>query len=522
MPLDYPGLARAAEARGDVEQAGALWEEAVRAEPPDDAAFAGLTDYLVRAGQHERALGVCAAAAARTPSRALPHLRAGRILYQQIGDVAGARSHFSLALACEPDNSSAHEHLARIHLDQFEPQLSRGHAELALKRADQASALRIGFTYLNDHEGVIALAIQILANNPVDVEALVLCARAFYMLGRYTESLGMFARAALHSPRRADALFGLGECLMLLGDRESAWRRFDDLVNEDMLARIDIGVRPSAGTFWRGQPLAGKSVFVAHFLGVGDNIMMARYVRSLNERGARVSFCCRPELFRLLENLQGVDELSCDWRSRPWNTYDYWTFDFLLPRHLGGPESVTGFGDGGYVAVPGPPGVRRLPARSDRLRVGLCWSSGPAHFTGLARFLTPEDLRPLADLPDIDWFVVQKGPANAGFAARSGLAAADFSEEWADFRDTAAFMEELDLVVSICSGPLNVAGALGRPAWGLICAAPDWRWGATGATSPWYPGVRLFRQSRLYDWGPVVAELKSALAAYQRPSTGSK
>jgi hypothetical protein len=139
------------------------------------------------------------------------------------------------------------------------------------------------------------------------------------------------------------------------------------------------------------------------------------------------------------------------------------------------------------------------------------------HFTGANRFLAPEAFAPLADLPDVDWFVVQKGPFNAGFAARSGLAAVDLSDDWTDFRDTAALMASLDLVISVDSSPLHLAGALGIPAWGLICAAPDWKWGLR-ETSPWYPQIRLFRQARLDDWAPVIEEVKAALIAYPRAS----
>jgi ADP-heptose:LPS heptosyltransferase len=117
-------------------------------------------------------------------------------------------------------------------------------------------------------------------------------------------------------------------------------------------------------------------------------------------------------------------------------------------------------------------------------------------------------------LTHIDWFVLQKTPDNQNFAARSGLKVQDLSPGWVDLLDTASLMTSLDLTVSICSAPLHLAGALGLTAWGLISAAPDWRWGQRGETSPWYPNLRLFRQETLFDWAPVVEKLKSALAAY--------
>ena len=424
----------------------------------------------------------------------------------------------------DSDSPAAHERLAGIHFDALDAVGARRHGERALAGFDGAARLLILFRYLADYLGVLEYGVPWLEAHPDDIDALIHLGRAFYMLGRYDEALGMFARAARHAPLRLDATFSLGETLMLLGDVEAGWRRFDDLANEGLLQTISAEVRPSMTRFWRGETLTGKRIFVVHFLGIGDNIMMARYARLLKQAGAHVAFCCRPEVFRLFEKLEGVDELSDDWRLPGWADFDYWTFDYLLPRHMAGTPRVIPAFEAGYIAAPSRAAPLIAPAIPGRLRVGLCWSSGPGHFTGLARFLTPEDLRPLADLAGIDWFVVQKGLGNAGFAERSGLAALDFSKEWADFRDAAAFMAELDLIISICSGPLHLAGALGLPAWGLICAAPDWRWGTTGSRSAWYPNIRLFRQAKLYDWGPVVEEIKAALEGYEGPAvvSGSK
>jgi hypothetical protein len=282
-----------------------------------------------------------------------------------------------------------------------------------------------------------------------------------------------------------------------------------------MLQAVRPEVRPTVRTFWQGQPLAGRRIIVINFLGIGDNIMMARFARVLKAMGADVTFCCRPELYTLFENLAGVDDLRASYDLEPWENFDYWSFDYMLPRWLGASQNAIPAFPEGYVDR--PPMTEGLERGAGRLRVGLCWSSAPVHFTGASRFLSPEAFAPLADLADVDWFVVQKGEFNAGFAARSGLAAVDLSDDWTDFRDTAAVMVSLDLVISIDSSPLHLAGALGVPAWGLICAAPDWKWGLS-EVSPWYPQIRLFRQARLNDWAPVIEEVKAALLAYPRLS----
>ena len=153
----------------------------------------------------------------------------------------------------------------------------------------------------------------------------------------------------------------------------------------------------------------------------------------------------------------------------------------------------------------------QLQQHSGRLKVGLCWSSAPHNFSGLDRFIPPEEFAALAELDDIAWFVLQKTAANGELAQRSGLKVHDYSGQWRDFADTSAMVEALDLVISIDSSPLHLAGALGKPAWGLLPAAPEWRWGLAGEQSDWYPTLRLFRHTELHCWAPLIQQVKEEL-----------
>jgi len=508
-------LAQASARRGDPAEAARLWARAHALEPANVDFFVALTFSLVAAGDPGAALAACDAAEMTLPAPILAQLRRGQILYHDLGRPAEAKACFDGVLVLESAQPGAHYGLARLAFDRLDMALARHHAALARDGVDDFAALWLLIWVLGDYEAAIALSGRLLAAAPTHVELLVTRARAFYLSRRYDEALAMFARAAEHEPTQMGVGFGLAELLLMAGDHKAGWRRFDSLVTEKLLQSVRPEVRPTVRTYWQGQSLQGRRILVVNFLGIGDNIMMARFARVLKARGADVTFCCRPELFRLFENLAGVDDLRASYNDDPWENFDYWIFDYMLPRWLGGSENAIPAFPQGYVDAPAmTPGLARAPGR---LRVGLCWSSAPVHFTGANRFVPPEAFAPLADLPDMDWFVVQKGEFNAGFAARSGLAAADISDDWADFRDTAALMASLDLVISVDSSPLHLAGALGIPAWGLICAAPDWKWGL-GEVSPWYPQIRLFRQARLNDWAQVIEEVKAALVVYPRPS----
>lgn len=414
----------------------------------------------------------------------------------------------------DPDESLAKSCLERLDLEG-----ARRHAHLALARANPHTALWLHLRYLADYPQVIALGERLLAANPADLTTLLHMGRAFYLLGHRHEALAMFARMAEHDPGRPDVVYALADLLLLAGDTEAGWRRLDSLASDALIAALDPRLGAEAARYWRGQPLAGKAILVVNYLGIGDNLMMARYVRDLRALGARVTFACRPELYRLLAGLEGADRVKSGYADEPWNRFDYWTFDFLVPRWLGAARNAIPAYAGGYVAKPI---AARRPRAPGRLRVGLCATTGINHFTNTARFLTPEDLRPFASLTHIHWVWVQTARRHENFAARSGLALEDRSADWADYLDAAQVMAGLDLVISICSGPLHLAGAMGVPVWGLICAAPDWRWGTTGTRSAWYPNLTLYRQQRLGDWSPVIAQVKADLAHYDPQGVVSK
>ncbi len=487
-------------------EAAEAWAEIARRDPAAAGPVIARSAALVLAGDAAGAIQAVAEALPRVDDKATLWVRAG-ILHRHVQDPERAMACFREALAVHPGYPPAHLALAEDAFERLHLDAARAHMHQALAQAPPVQQMAIHQT-LGELGPTLEIGARLIHERREDPTPLVHLGRALQMRGRLIDAASAFAQALERDPLRGDALFGLAECQIHLGDPRRGWATFARAANPGLLRSLPGEVRPGFDRLWRGEPVSGKRMLVVNMLGLGDNLMALRYAQVLQALGAHVTWLCQAKLQRLYQGARGVDEVApMAGHAAPWGAYDYWCLDHLLAGRLGAAEGQIPAWEDGYLPQPASP----PRPTSGRLRVGLCWSSGGQHFTGHARFIAPEDLAPLADVPGVDWVVVQQTRANAELAARSGLAVEDRSGEWDDLQDAAAAMAGLDLVISVCSGPLHLAGALGKEVWGLISAAPDWRWGLTGDRTPWYPRMRLFRQETLYDWSGVVAEVKTAL-----------
>src|SRR5262249_44306668 len=161
-----------------------------------------------------------------------------------------------------------------------------------------------------------------------------------------------------------------------------------------------------------------------------------------------------------------------------------------------------------------PEDVRRWKERlgdAPGLKVGIAWAGNPHHRNDERRSIPLDRFAALLDVPDVRWFSLQVGARARDLAALPPGRVNDLTPQLTDFADTAAAFANLDLVISVDTAPVHLAGALGKPVWILLPFSPDWRWFAERADSPWYPGARLFRQHAAGDWESVLAAVRTAL-----------
>jgi hypothetical protein len=143
--------------------------------------------------------------------------------------------------------------------------------------------------------------------------------------------------------------------------------------------------------------------------------------------------------------------------------------------------------------------------------VGLAWAGNPLHTDDRRRSTAPEKLAPILRVPGVRFVSLQiepRGPLPPTLAAAGVL---DFTGDITDFSDSAALIAELDLIITVDTSTAHLAGTLGRPVWVLLPFVPDWRWGLGREDTPWYPTMRLFRQSERGKWGPVIDKATMAL-----------
>jgi hypothetical protein len=248
-----------------------------------------------------------------------------------------------------------------------------------------------------------------------------------------------------------------------------------------------------------------------------------RYLPLLALRGARVAVAVPPALTRLLRTVPGVADVPEG--DAPVPQHDFHCSFNGLPRAFETTLETIPYAVP-YVAAD-PALVRHWAARlalGDELRVGLCWAGQArpwlAGFVALdqRRSTSLATLAPLAAVPGIQFVSLQKGPASAEIAA-SGFDLLDVMDEARDFADTAAIVANLDLVISVDTSVVHLAGAMGKPVFLLDRYDNCWRWLSGREDNPWYPTLRIFRQQRSGDWAPVIARVATALAeAACRPS----
>jgi Flp pilus assembly protein TadD len=401
----------------------------------------------------------------------------------------------------------------------------------------------------------VSLLDPVLRAHPDSAEAHDQMGLAFAEAGRFADAKGQFRQAIVCDPAPAAFWANLGMMLKIEGQLDAALDAYDSALARapgDRQIRVNRAVtRLHAGRFaeaWQDEDwilaapdrtilsaeqllpplsrlpdLTGRTVLVVQEEGLGDTLQFMRYLPLLAQRGARVVVAVPSALTRLMRTIPGIAAVPDG--DAPVPQHDFHCSFNGLPRAFETTlETIPGAAP--YLAAD-PTLTRQWGERlsvGDGLRVGLCWAGQArpwlAGFVGLDRRRSTSlaTLAPLAAVPHVRLVSLQMGPA-AAEARGCGFDLLEVMDEVRDFADTAAIVANLDLVISVDTSVVHLAGAMGKPVFMLDRYDNCWRWLRGREDSPWYPSLRIFRQRESGDWAPVIARVATALAATAaRPS----
>jgi tetratricopeptide (TPR) repeat protein len=333
---------------------------------------------------------------------------------------------------------------------------------------------------------------------------------------RFAEAEPSFRSVLARAPGNSSAEANLGLLKLNIGDWEQGWPYYESRWKMPQLAEKRPPLRSPV---WTGEPLDGKRLFVFSEQGFGDNIQFVRYLNVLHER-----FPTAKIVLYALHSLLGL--LRASFSESEWCAILPW--GDTIPEHdLHIPLLSLPWRCGTSVAtIPASLSYLRVdPERAatwhERLQglaspaVGLVWSSSETFIYRSSKAVALKALQPLLEVEGITWVNLQFGKdaeqiAEGGF----GSLFVDPMPDVRDFGDTAAIVDQLDLVITVDTAVAHLAGALGRPVWMLDRYDTDWRWLPPREDSPWYPTMRIFRQEEFGQWPAVVERARQALIAF--------
>jgi len=461
------------------DEALSCYQQAVDLRPDYAQAFFSRALVLHAVGHLDEALADFEKALEIQPDYAQAWNNRGVVLQAQLRWNEAATS-YARATAAQPDLGQAHYNLGNA--------LSAlGRFEEAIASYDVAIALEADTAHAFNNRG---LALQ--------------------ELQRSDEALASYDAAIAIQANYADAYWNKAIELLLCGDFAQGWKLYEWRWQRDAFTSRK---REFAQPLWLGDaPLAGKTVLLHAEQGLGDSIQFCRYALEVQALGAHVLLEVPRSLMALFATLEGVSEIIEKGAALP--QFDYHCPLLSLPLAFQTRlEQLPGHTP--YLASTAPQRdrwQRRLGPRT-KPRVGLVWSGNALDKNDLQRSVRLQDLLPYLST-DFEFICLQKEmrPADQHQIQTSQIRF--FGAQIEDFSDTAALCDLVDLVISVDTSVAHLAGALGKPTWILLSYTPDWRWMLHRDDSPWYPSVRLYRQTQERAWPPVLERMRSDLSGF--------
>ena len=427
------------------------------------------------------------------------------------GKSAEAAHLYRLCLSNNPKSATAWTNYgALLRKEQKYAEAIAAHRKAIELDPDQVSARSNLANALCDHgeaEEAVRIREQLLEEFPDEWPRIRDLAIAYRGCWRNQEAVDLIDREEARLGENEHGQLQRSLAHLMLGNYKEGFRDFEARYSGDEVSLPKDAPWPR----WMGEPLDGKKIVILPEQGFGDAILMARFLPRLKAMGAEVHMVVKKPLQRLFSRLEGLDKILAG--AKKSDDYDYYTPNMSLPHLVGMPEDGT------------PPPLPRLaiPKDSqeraakivkpfaDRFKIGIVWTGSLTYRANHRRSTGPDSFLGLAQIPGVQLFSLYKGDAHQDFLD-SGCAGAiqDSCGGDRDFADTAALIDEMDLMITTDTAVVHVAASLGKPIWNLLTWEGFWLYGAED-TTPWYPSMRLFRQKSSGNWRELFARVEAEL-----------
>jgi tetratricopeptide (TPR) repeat protein len=466
------------------EQALLLLQDALKAQPNSIEILNNLGLALLKTGRNEEAGASIRQALAINPAYVDAHYNLG-VVFINDDKFDNAIDCFERALSYQPDYAKALNNLGYSLRHVGKP----GAALEYLKRAIQISP-----TFPEAYSNIGAL---------------------LYDEGKVPEALEYYDLALTQAPGDQSALWGKSLALLALGNYREGWKLHDKGFGHRHMRGFN---QFPAAKPWDGEPAPNKHLLIWTEHGLGDALQFIRYAELCKTRVGKLSVLCQTPLIRLFKSSPFIDD-AFD-KLPEGNDFNKHVPLMSLPHVF---ETVLETVPNNIPYLRVAPDLRAKWAPKffgiPDMKVGLVWAGGarignsPSSRIDQQRNIALEHMKPWLDLPGARFYNLQKDKPAEQIAAL-GLTdrLTEFMGEVRDFADTAAIVQNLDLVITVDTSMAHLAGSLGRPVWVLSRYNACWRWLQNRPDNPWYPTARIFGQPKPGDWHSVIAQVKKELA----------
>ena len=424
-----------------------------------------------------------------------------------------AIAHYDKALTLKPDYAEAWSSRGSTlnELKRFDEAIAHYNKALSLKPeyAEGWSNKGVTLNELGRYDEAITHYDKALSLKPEYVEGWSNKGMVLHELCCFDEAITHYDKALTLKPDYIEASWNKSLSLLLQGDFEHGLPLYENRWNSGKVSTIIGGKRFFNRPTWLGvQSLQGKKILLYGEQGLGDFIQFCRYTKLVSELGAKVILETPESLVGLMENLEGVSELLIKGKEPP--LFDYQCPLLSLPLAL--KTVVSTIPAQNHYLTSNPNKVSEWKVKlgeKKKKRIGLVWSSMSGFKQDSKRSLMLIDFVKALPVEGFEYICLQKELKECDKEFFESYKNIRFlGDALGDFADTAALIDNLDLVISTCTSVPHLSGALGKETWVLLSHTPDWRWLLDRDDSPWYPSMQLYRQSSIGDWDGVFDKVK--------------